>query len=398
LASILKNQGQHIKAQQLLELALKEAEAVDDSAPDVLELRMELAAVYAKQNKLEESKIIHEKALEYYSSHIGSDSVQALRCLEQLGQLHRWQGKHEAAIGYFTRVLENYETKMGRGQPHTFRVMVHLANTKRALSQYAEAEQLLMQALEGLKNSVGIYHPDTAGAHVDIAISFRCIGQYEKAESHFALAFDGFNKSLGPDHPDTLRALMNFAILLDRRSRIAEATVLYKQVLDGRLKKLGPGHGYTMRTVERLAYVLWLQGEREEAEALATRILTLNGKINSQESIGPSSRGSNAPQYNALILLYEQAIARDKVKLNPGHVDLVEAQTSLAAVRQKQKETEECSDDAPKVITPPENRRSSLADDITLCSPSMRPSRLDSVKVGDVNIQVTTVDLNTLSI
>jgi tetratricopeptide (TPR) repeat protein len=395
LASVLRNQGQHIKAQQLLESVLKKAEPVHHSAPEVLELRMELAAVYAKQNKLEKSKIIHENLLEYYTSHIGSYSVQVLRCLEQLGQLHRWQGKHEAAIGYFTKVLENYETKIGHDKLHTFRVIVHLANTRRALSQYAEAEQLLLQALKGLENSVGIYHPDTAGVHVDIAISFRCIGQFEKAESHFALAFDGFNKSLGPDHPDTLRAMMNFAILLDRRGRIAEATVLYKQVLDGRLKKLGPGHAYTMRTVERLAYVLWLQDEREEAEALATRILTINGKINTQESIGLSSRGSNAPKYNALILLYEQAIARDSVKLNLGHVDLVEAQTSL---RQAQKETEDSFDDSSEVATLRESRSSSLADDVTLRSLSIPPPRLNSVKVGDVNIQVTTVDLSTLSI
>jgi tetratricopeptide (TPR) repeat protein len=398
LASVLKNQGQHIKAQQLLEPVLKKAESVSDSAPEVLELRMELAAVYAKQDKVEESRIIHENLLEHYTSHTGSHSGQVLRCLEQLGQLHRWQGKHEAAIGYFTRVLEKYETKIGHDELHTFRVIVHLANTRRALSQYAEAEQLLLRAIKGLENSVGIYHPDTAGAHVDIAISFRCIGQFEKAESHFALAFDGFSKSLGPDHPDTLRAMMNFAILLDRRGRIAEATVLYKQVLAGRLKKLGSGHAYTMRTVERLAYVLWLQDEREEAEALATRILTSNGKINTQESISLGSRGSNAPKYNALVLLYEQAVARDSVKLNPGHVDLVEAQTSLAAVRQAQKETEDSFDDSSEVATLRESRSSSLADDVTLRSLSIPPPRLNSVKIGDVNIQVTTVDLCALSI
>lgn len=398
LASVLKNQGQHIKAQQLLEPVLKKAELVNDSAPEVLELRMELAAVYAKQGKLQESKIVHENLLEYYTNHTGSYGVQVLRCLEQLGQLYRWQGKHEEAIGYFRRVLENYETKMGHDELHTFRAKVHLANTRRALSQYAEAEQLLLEALKGLKNSVGVYHPDTAGVYVDIAISFRCIGQFEKAESHFAFAIDSFNKSLGPDHPDTLRAMMNFAILLDRRGQIAEATVLYKQVLSGRLKKLGPGHAYTMRTVERLAYVLWLQGEREEAEALATRILTSNGKINTQESISPSPRASNAPEYNALVLLYEQAIARDSVKLNPGHVDLVEAQTSLTAVRQAQEETEDSFDDAFSATTLCESRSSSLADDIKLRNLSIPPPLLDSVKVGDVNIQVTPVDLSTLSI
>jgi tetratricopeptide (TPR) repeat protein len=398
LASVLKNQGQHVKAQQLLEPVLKKAEAVYDSAPEVLELRMELAAVYAKQGKLQESKIVHENLLEYYTNHTGSHSVQFLRCLEQLGQLYRWQGKHDAAIGYFTRVLEYYEKNVGHDKLHTFRVIVHLANARRALSQYAEAEKLLLQALKGLENSVGVYHPDTAGVHVDIAISFRSIGQFEKAESHFALAIDGFNKSLGPGHPDTLRAMMNSAILLDRPGRIAEATVLYKQVLSGRLKKLGSGHAYTMRTVERLAYVLWLQGEREEAEDLATRILTSNGKINTQESVSPSSRGSNAPEYNALILLYEQALARDTAKLNPGHVDVVEAQTSLAAVRQAQKETEDSFGDASRVTTLRESRSSSLADDTTLCSPSISTPCLDSVKVGDVNIQVTTVDLTTLSI
>jgi tetratricopeptide (TPR) repeat protein len=395
LASVLKNQGQHVKAEQLLESALKKAETGDSSAPEILELRMELAAVYAKQNKLQESKIVYEDLLEYYTAHAGNYSAQVLKCLEQLGQLYRWQGNHEAAIGYFTRVLENYEKNTGHDKLHAFRVLVHLANARRARSQYAEAEQLLLRALKGLQNSVGVYHPDTAGAHVDIAISFRSTGQFEKAESHFALAFDGFSKSLGPDHPDALRAMMNFAILLDRRGRIAEATVLYKHVLSGRLKRLGPGHGYTMRTVERLAYVLWLQDERDEAEALATRILTSNGKINTQESMRLGSQGFNAPKYHALILLYEQAVARDSVKLNPGHVDVVEAQTSLAAVRQAQKEIEGSLGDE---ITLCESQSLTLTGDTTRRSSSASTSRLDSVKVGDVNIQVTTVDLSTLSI
>lgn len=332
LGDIYTNDGHCAEVRKLLDPVLKEDSLQYRNGK--LKATVAMASLCTKTDQLPQACDLYEEATKKVRNNTEQDEFDEVEILGNLARVYRYMGRHDEARFHYEQALQKAGNSISLS---TIRVKFGRADLDRSRSKYSDALKLYSQSVEGFQELLGPDHPETVGALVNVAIAHRDLEQWRQAEETFWLAITHFERVLGENHVDTIRAKMNLAIVYDRCGQTKAAHEMYVQVLHGREKKPGLQHSYTLRTVERLATTMLLLGKDLEAEQLSLRTLAAGNKTTELEVAGWAN---NPRRLLALERLYVLAVEREKRKLDAGHVDLREAEESLAEVRSRQERDE----------------------------------------------------------
>lgn len=159
LAELYRAQGRFAEAEPLYLSVMEEIGPwgiVYEIAP------IGLATMYRSQGRYPEAEPVLLRALERSQQSGGSEQINTLLALTELGILYRSQARYAEAEPLFLRVIEARGRRLGQEHPDTLLAVSELATLYSGQGRYAEAEPLFMGALEARKRVLGGKHPATA--------------------------------------------------------------------------------------------------------------------------------------------------------------------------------------------------------------------------------------------
>jgi tetratricopeptide (TPR) repeat protein len=233
LSSIFEHRGQLAPAESMCRAGLTiREEAFGKEALQVAESVSSLAIVYRRKRQFDEAERLYRRAIAIHEAQQGSDHPGVVSTLVNLGILHSEKGEHEKAGPVLARAAALLEARSG------------------------PADSLMANVLDAL----GAHHEITGDAALAIDAARRTLSIREEL--------------LAPSHPHVAIALNNLGTKLFASEETRdEAEALFRRAL----KVVGdtPLAASFGTTLLNLAVICATREDLGEAEALATRALTL---------------------------------------------------------------------------------------------------------------------------
>ncbi|WP_440950238.1 tetratricopeptide repeat protein [Methanosphaerula subterraneus] len=276
LASNLGNQGQYVQAQPLFERALKISEStLGLENPRTATYLDNLAMNLDSQGQYVQAQPLFERALKISESTLGPEHLDTAKNLNNLAFNLDSQGQYVQAQPLFERALKICESTQGPEHPDTATCLNNLASNLGNQGQYIQAQPLIKRALKICESTLGPEHPATATSLNNLAFNLGNQGQYVQAQPLFERALKIRESTLGPEHPDTATSLNNLAINLTKQGQYVQAQPLLKRALKICESTLGPEHPATATSLNNLAFNLDSQGQYVQAQPLFERALKI---------------------------------------------------------------------------------------------------------------------------
>jgi non-specific serine/threonine protein kinase/serine/threonine-protein kinase len=194
-----------------------------------------------------------------------------------LAGLYGRQGKDEDSLALHRRALAIREKTLGPEHPSTAMSMDNVAATLRDLGQLDEAEPLLLRGLAIREKTLPADHPNIAKSLNGLAILYREQGRDAEAVETFERAIEMRKKSLGPDHPHLAHSLSALAVLHRDRGRTEAAEKLFKQALEIMENKYETDHPRMREMLKDYAVLLRQTGRAGEAGEMEARAQAIGG-------------------------------------------------------------------------------------------------------------------------
>lgn len=310
-------EGRNVKVLDLLEIARRRMPQELAKDPEMMvEMSLTIARTYASLTQYAPAESLLRDALHRMESRHEGESQRAISAMSDLGEVLRWQSKHEEALEYFTRA-----TRLARGRSkelgETYPLLLQrFAETQVEVGTYTNAEPLLLEAaghytrlhgptnqpLGSLLTSYANYKAligDEEGAVNQYRVAISMLEQFPSGAQDLAVAWVNLGNELRGIQkideaeqcllralplqrhlygPTNLHSAMSFICLarldLDRdRLESSEANTL--QALRLHEAVLPPRHRSFVDSWATLAKVRSRQGRHAEAERLFEQSLSL---------------------------------------------------------------------------------------------------------------------------
>jgi tetratricopeptide (TPR) repeat protein len=274
LANVYIDQGNFSTARSIFKQALKYLEGAEET--DEVQLYnslLSLSTTFRAEVNLDEAETGLQTALEGFQRVLGSENIQTLVCIGNLGNVYCDQGRWSDAETAFQQTIAGHEKILGPTHLSTLDVLINLCRVYVQQEKFEEAEALSQRVLEGNEEARGPKHPKTLLSVVVLGQVHRAQKRYQEAKTHFRRALQGFEEERGPDHESTIGALYDLASVYADEKRFAEAEVLFQQLLTKRERISGPEHAKTLLALMNLAFLCEDQKRPEEAEAMYGRAI-----------------------------------------------------------------------------------------------------------------------------
>ncbi len=115
--------------------------------PAVADTLNTLAALFAKNEKLNGAELLYRRALEIREKVLGEDHPDVAKQLKSLALLYQKQGKYHKAEQYYKRVIEIYAERLDADDPNVAKAKECLVAVYRQQGKYKDAEQLYREVL-----------------------------------------------------------------------------------------------------------------------------------------------------------------------------------------------------------------------------------------------------------
>jgi tetratricopeptide (TPR) repeat protein len=193
-----------------------------------------------------------EKALEGYTTLLGTRSQYRLRALHNLGEIHGAQGNFTDVFELFKEALTGCEETLGLDHLLTLREVEGLGNAHRVSKRYDEAANYYVRALEGMKKQLPENHPDLLGVIEGLGIVRKGQRRFEEAAELYSTALRGDEDYLGENHPDTLNVVEGLGDVYAATKDATRALSLYERVKNARSMVVGVEHPDTIRVIDKI--------------------------------------------------------------------------------------------------------------------------------------------------
>jgi serine/threonine-protein kinase len=205
-----------------------------------------------------------------------TDSREARRrqasILDTLGVVATELDRYEEARGFYTQALEIRSAILGTDHVDTLTTLANLGGIYAVQDRYKEALPLYERAVTITEQVLGPDHPNLPPLLDGLSASYRNTGRIEEALSVTRRSVDLARRLHGPTHPEVAYTLSGLAILHGRGGDHAAAAEVTAEVVDILSAALGDDHPQTAFNRLRLAnYSLRLR-RYDEAEALIAEI------------------------------------------------------------------------------------------------------------------------------
>lgn len=308
IAAVLFDQGKLPESAQAFRNVLEVYEVFGPQDEEVLSLRGDMAALFAKQGHYSAAERECREVLDAQMKVLGPEDPGTFSTRNNLAVVFYLEGKyalakqeHEKLIGIETRTL-------GRDHPTTLLTRNNFALALYAEGLYAEAETELRQLIELEIKSLGIKHPTTLLSRNTLVLLLHAQARNTEAEAEDRGLIDLATKVLGPEHPSTLLARNNLGLILQSKGEYVAAEIEYRDTLELQTKVLGTEHPDALLSRHNLAIVAHLKGNFNEAESESRHVVDLEMK-----ALGPEHPTTLASRNSlALALAAQEKFAEAK--------------------------------------------------------------------------------------
>src|SRR5499427_6973845 len=291
--------------QNLLDIG---AERVARELVDQPELQAEMFTVigrtYQRMSHTTKALPLLEQALAIGRRTWGSEHVRVAQSLNDLGVLHREEGRLAAAEPLLTESLAIRRKLLGSMDKDVAVTLVELARLLQDRGRDAEAEPLAREALAIRKQIFGDEHRETATSKNELGLLLLRRGDIAGAEPLFRENLATNQRLLGSGHPNTAAAMGNLALALNAKGELQAAEALVREALEIDRRVFGASNPEYAQTLNNLAGPVELQGRLQEAQALIEECLTI---------VGPS-----LPREHPRVLVYRVNLARVRIARGDG--------------------------------------------------------------------------------
>jgi tetratricopeptide (TPR) repeat protein len=261
VASDLLNYGESLRELGQLQAArdsFRRSVAIRRAAGPTSELATSLNYLGLTFREVEdkEAEAVYREALVICDSLGESESLTAIKLLNNLGSLLRAAGKFVDAEALLRRSVSMSERASGSESQSTIHTLSNLAGCLLEKGDIAAAEPIFRQSLELSKRAFGAEHPITLDRLGNLASCLRKKGDLSAAETLCRQWLEAQERLRGPDHPEVATCLMNLARCLEAKGDRAAAELLYRRALDVRERVLGAEHPHTLISANNLASCL----------------------------------------------------------------------------------------------------------------------------------------------
>ena len=272
----------------ILDQTAGQLSALQDQPAVEAELRNTLGVVYTALGQYQTAEQMHRLALAARQKLFGSQSLDAVGSLANLGDDLLPEGNLTEAESCYRRALAIEEDHFGAEDPNTATCQSSLARVLSAEGKLPEAEDYCQKALNTRRKLLGENNPAVAISLSSLATVLEEQGKFSDAE---ALAREALKKKsdlLGEDDPGVATALSNLGTVLRLEGKPQEAQSNYERALTLARKVLPREHPNIATALNNLANILWDEHKLQDAETLARQALDIRRKAMLPESIADS--------------------------------------------------------------------------------------------------------------
>jgi tetratricopeptide (TPR) repeat protein len=213
-------QKKYSAAEQLIGLAMKEADRFNQSDPRLGSTLNTAGLIYMADNKLKDAEPNFRRAVTVFEKAYGEKSLDAGNVGYNLGDCLRQQAKFDAAEPILRRTLEIYLAILGKDSPKVAQIYFLLGDTQRHLHSYEAAETNLKHAADMREVLNGMESTDLAAALNSLALCYTAENKYGQAEPLFKLSLNIREAKYGLNNQEVVDSLDNYAAMLREAGRV----------------------------------------------------------------------------------------------------------------------------------------------------------------------------------
>jgi len=263
IAQVLYDQGKLTESLELYEtslqlrlLVLEKSNDTDNDAEQQLDVASSyhhMARVLWRQGKLDDSKVLFEKALtirlKYLdnnddSTHTHYDVIDSYYKLAIV--LDDQEYLEEAMELYEQKVLSAWIATLGDEHAEVSAIYSNMANVKSRMGQLEEEMEYYQKALLIKKKTVGEFHSSVADTYNNMACVHDERGELIGAMDLYHKALELWKQILGEDHSNVADTYYNISIVLEKQGMLTEAANACAKALEVYRHVHGPDHVETM--------------------------------------------------------------------------------------------------------------------------------------------------------
>jgi CHAT domain-containing protein/Tfp pilus assembly protein PilF len=297
----------------------------------------ESASLY-DQGRYSDSAALLERIVSWKEKHLGPESQETVRSLNNLAILYNLLGLHGKASVVHERALETREKILGIYNVYTANSLSNLASDYRDQGLSKKAETFDLRALAIREKILGTKHQDTADSLNNLALDYLDQGLYEKAELHLDSALSIRKELLGPDHSDVAQSYVNLALLYQAQGFLSKAESLLIIALEIDKKSFGPNHPHISGDLTDLANLYAAKGMLGKTLPLLEQALAIREKAFGKFHPDVAKSFANLGHYFTLLNQYEKALSLNQMALEvlertlgPKHPDTAKALSNLGS-------------------------------------------------------------------
>ena len=270
LASVFVKQGEHQRALDLLNEALRRVEHWHEDYDFCSTIKKELAKCFRQCGKYEDARNLMEPALERGRHFFGDAHPYTLHLRHEIVILLWGEGRYNEAEELMKGVFEDWPDFDDADSPDRISTLCDIGRMQYSRGKFEEAEVTFKRSLHMVINrgqewsSISTYGADDIRQEIVECLEFQ--GKYEEAKTYmFASEQKAALDAEKPSEPDRFRP-KGKTILAGSNFGKPIATSVSKPAVSN--KSFGPDEGHTEHTMADLAYPLLHQHKYEEVHQL----------------------------------------------------------------------------------------------------------------------------------
>jgi CHAT domain-containing protein/tetratricopeptide (TPR) repeat protein len=338
--AVYHRQGRLDDAKLILEGTVKDAQAAGDMDA-VLSAKGDLADVLDDRGDYDAAEAMAKEVIDQQTQRLGAAHPNTVAALTSLASIYRKQGRLMEAEKTFQEAWDRYRKVLGENHRSTVIAANNVGEILEKEGIYERAEPFLRAALDGARKSFGETHPTTLTTMNNLALLYESQGVFDKAEPLYQSVITVFSKTIGPRHPDTIASTNNLAYLYMLKGEYDRAATMFKEVHAAWVKSFGARHQNTLKALNNLGRAYHKMGKLKEAEEALTQAYTVRKAVlgekhldtlRSMHDLGALLRTTK--KLNEAETLLKKTLAGDEASLGPAHPYTFETLNTLAGVQE----------------------------------------------------------------
>ena len=195
--------------------------------------------------------------------------------LVALADAHYSAGHYDEAREIYSDVLEQHRATVGDRHPLIAGDIASLAAIEQDLGFYDKAEALAREALAINEGYYGADSPHTADNLTSLGRALLYQEKYEEASNVLERALAVHQKVLGPSHPLVAEAVNELGNILAMQDRFTEAAANFERSADIYKRVHGERHYFVAIALSNVAYMRMKQGDYDGAESLFQPVIQM---------------------------------------------------------------------------------------------------------------------------